>query len=188
MKTSNDRPSLTMKPKARSATPTPEAPPPPPAERQSDRTSAELVGASVTASKFGASIHLEALREDRSREPFVATLSLPWRGIAVFLDYADRLLMASDLTRDRLPQRPREKVEWSRDLDQPELFSLHVMPRFIGPYRDGSQFKVNFAPEFTPEPNVWLFVSATTFRQLAWELRWRFQQHALVTGRPPFSP
>lgn len=160
----------------------------PPAERESDRTSAELVGASVTASTYGASVHLETLRTDRPSEPFVATLSLPWRGVAVFLDYADRLIVASDLTGGRLPQRQRETVEWSRDLDCLESFSLSVTPRFVGPNHDGSQFTLNFAPEFTPEPNVWLFVSATTFRQIAWELRWRFQQHALVTARPPFSP
>ena len=160
----------------------------PPAEKESDPTSAALVGVSVTACKYGASVHLEALHKDRPGEPFVATLRLPWRGVAVFLDYADRLLVASDLTQDRLPQRPRETVHWSRDLDCLESFSLSVTPRFVGPNHDGSQFTLNFAPEFTPEPNVWLFVSATTFRQIAWELRWRFQQHALVTARPPFSP
>lgn len=175
-----------MKSQSKSAQAQP-SPPPPPAERGSDRTSAELVEASITASKYGAEIHLEVVREDRPREPFVVTLSLRWRCVAVFLDYADRLLVASDLTRDWRPQRPRETVAWSRELDLLELFSLSVTPRYVGPTHDGPQFKVNLAPEFTAEPNVWLFVSASTFRQLAWELRWRFQQHALVKDRPLFS-
>jgi hypothetical protein len=168
--------------KAHAATSTPPAATP----RRPKRTSAEVFETSVSASLYGARLHVRALSDGTPRESGAISISLPWHGVAVLLDFADRLLAAADLTRECTSERPREVINWPEGLERADLWFETFLPRFVGPSDAAQRFKLNFAPEFKPEPSVGLVISAARFRHVAWELRWRFQQHALLATPPSF--
>lgn len=172
--------------RSRATTPTAKLQAPQRAHGDSPRTTAEFLDLSVTSSRPGAELHLQLLLHDK---PIGLTLSLAWRHVAVLLDRTERLLAASDLARIELPARQPQSVSWPPELDDyPERFSLSVAPRLIIPTHGDGGFTLKFAPEFTADPVVWLRLGEATFRNLHYQLRSHFREHAMLSPRPFFLP
>jgi hypothetical protein len=172
--------------RSRATTPTAKLQAPQRAHVDSARTTAEFLDLSVTSSKTGAELHLQLLLHGKSTG---LTLALAWRHVAVLLDRAERLLAASDLARTELPARQPQSVSWPPELDDyTERSSLSVAPRLINPTHGDGGFTLTFAPEFTAEPVVRLWLGEATLRSLHYQLRSHFREHAMLLPRPFFSP